>query len=73
MYKCTHSHTHTHTPTAASVTLPIEARQYMRLLVDQCMLRFFVAVKARETGQLFLKVCIHTYMYYTKPYIMLVE
>lgn len=54
---------HTHTLTAAAVTLPIEARQYMRLLVEQCMLRFFVAVKARETGQLFLKVCIYTHIY----------
>ena len=34
----------------------MEARQYMRQLVEQCMMQFFVAVKARESGQLFLKV-----------------
>lgn len=43
-------------PTAATVSVPMEARQYMRQLVEQCMMRFFVAVKARESGQLFLKV-----------------
>lgn len=41
---------------AASVNVPIEARQYMKQLVEQSMMRFFVAVKARESGQLFLKV-----------------
>ena len=30
----------------------------MRQLVEQCMMQFFVAVKARESGQLFLKVYI---------------
>lgn len=42
--------------TAASVSVPMEARQYMRQLVEQCMMQFFVAVKARESAQLFLKV-----------------
>ena len=45
---------------AASVSVPMEAKQYARHLVEQCMMQFFVAVKARETGQLFLKVCIQT-------------
>lgn len=47
---------HMYVPTAATVSVPMEARQYMRQLVEQCMMRFFVAVKARESGQLFLKV-----------------
>ena len=38
----------------------MEAKQYMRHLVEQCTMQFFVAVKVRESGQLFLKV------YYTK-------
>jgi hypothetical protein len=41
---------------SASVGVPMEAKQYARHLVEQCMMQFFVAVKARETGQLFLKV-----------------
>ena len=40
----------------ATVNLPIEAKKYMRSLVEQAMLQFFVAVKVRETKQLFLKV-----------------
>ena len=51
MYTCA-------TSAAASVGVPMEAKQYARHLVEQCMMQFFVAVKARETGQLFLKVCI---------------
>ena len=50
-----------HTSTAASVSVPIEAKQYMRQLVEQCMMQFFVAVKARESAQLFLKV--HTLLH----------
>ena len=42
--------------TAASVSVPMEAKQYVRHLVEQCMMQFFIAVKARESGQLFLKV-----------------
>ena len=45
---------------AASVSVPMEAKQYVRHLVEQCMIQFFVAVKARESGQLFLKVRIAT-------------
>ena len=40
----------------ASVSLPIEPKKYMKLLVEQAMLQFFVAVKVRESKQLFLKV-----------------
>ncbi len=40
----------------ATVNLPIEAKKYMRSLVEQAILQFFVAVKVRETKQLFLKV-----------------
>ena len=40
----------------ASVSLPIEARKYLRALGEQGMLQFFVAVKVRESRQLFLKV-----------------
>lgn len=42
--------------TDASVILPIEAKKYMRVLVEQCMLQFFVAVKVQESRQLFLEV-----------------
>lgn len=42
--------------TGASVSLPIEPKKYMKLLVEQAMLQFFVAVKVRESKQLFLKV-----------------
>ena len=40
----------------ASVSLPIEPKKYMKILVEQAMLQFFVAVKVRESKQLFLKV-----------------
>ena len=49
---------------AASVSVPMEAKQYMRHLVEQCMMQFFIAVKARESGQLFLKVCIYLEIQY---------
>ena len=55
---------------AASVSIPMEARQYMRQLVEQCMMQFFVAVKARESAQLFLKVytqCAHACLLYYFP------
>ena len=41
----------------AAVSLPIEAKKYMRNLVEQSIVQFFVAVKVRETKQLYLKVC----------------
>ena len=38
------------------MSLPIEAKKYSRqLLVEQGLLQFFVAIKARESKQLFLK------------------
>ena len=40
----------------ASVTLPIESRKYLKVLVEQSLLQFFVVVKVRESKQLFLKV-----------------
>ena len=40
----------------ASVSLPIEPKKYLKLLVEQAMLQFFVAVKVKESKQLFLKV-----------------
>ena len=42
------------THTAASVSLPIEAKKYLKALTEQCLLQFFVAVKVRESRQLFL-------------------
>lgn len=42
----------------AAVSLPIEAKKYMRNLVEQSIVQFFVAVKVRETRQLYLKVII---------------
>ena len=45
------------TCTGAAVSLPIEAKKYIRNVVEQSIIQFFVAVKVRETKQLFLKVC----------------
>ena len=42
--------------TGASVSLPIESRKYLKVLVEQSLLQFFVVVKVRESKQLFLKV-----------------
>lgn len=42
----------------AAVSLPIEAKKYMRNLVEQSIVQFFVAVKVRETRQLYLKVLL---------------
>jgi len=38
------------------VSLPIESRKYLKVLVEQSLLQFFVVVKVRESKQLFLKV-----------------
>lgn len=51
--------------TGATVKLPIEAKKYMRNIVEQSVVEFFVAVKVRETKQLFLKVCFG-YQYYSQ-------
>ena len=57
-------------PAGATVNLPIEAKKYMRNLVEQAMLQFFVAVKVRETKQLFLKVrrCTLCFPHSLTPY-----
>lgn len=47
----------------ASVSLPIEARKCLRVLGEQGMLQFFVAVKVRESRQLFLKVSQTVYFH----------
>lgn len=38
------------------MALPVESRKYLKLLAEQGLLQFFVAVKVRENKQLFLKV-----------------
>ena len=40
----------------ASVSLPIEGKKYMRHLVPQAMLQFFVCVQARENSQMFIRL-----------------
>ena len=40
----------------ASVSLPIEGKKYMRHLVAQAMLQFFVCVQARENAQMFIRL-----------------
>ena len=40
----------------ASVSVPLPTKQYLPHLVEQAMILFFVAVKVRESQQLFLKV-----------------
>ena len=40
----------------AAVSLPIEARKYLKVLVEQSLLQFFVVVRVRENKQLFIKV-----------------
>ena len=40
----------------ASVSLPIEAKKYLKVLVEQSLLQFFVVVRVRESKQLFIKV-----------------
>ena len=40
----------------ASVSLPIEGKKYMRHLVAQAMLQFFVCVQARENAQMFMRL-----------------
>lgn len=47
-----------HVYAGATVKLPIEAKKYMRNIVEQSIVEFFVVVKVRETKQLFLKVSI---------------
>ncbi len=46
------------TSSDATVSLPVESRKYLKLLAEQGLLQFFVAVKVRESKQLFLKVRI---------------
>lgn len=38
------------------MSLPIEARKYLKVLVEQSLLQFFVVVRVRENKQLFIKV-----------------
>ena len=47
-------------PLDASVSLPIEGKKYMRHLVAQAMLQFFVCVQARENAQMFIR--LHTFV-----------
>ena len=38
------------------MSLPIEAKKYLKVLVEQSLLQFFVVVRVRESKQLFIKV-----------------
>lgn len=40
----------------STVTLPIAAKSYMRVLTEQCLLQFFLVTKVRESKQLYLKL-----------------
>ena len=40
----------------ASVSLPIEAKKYVKHLTEQAMLQFFVIVTVKETQQVFIKL-----------------
>ena len=44
----------------ASVSLPIEGKKYMRHLVAQAMLQFFVCIQARENAQMYVR--LHTFV-----------
>jgi len=44
----------------ASVSLPIEGKKYMRHLVAQAMLQFFVCIQARENAQMYIS--LHTFV-----------
>ncbi|KAL5489676.1 hypothetical protein EMCRGX_G018794 [Ephydatia muelleri] len=39
----------------STVTLPIAAKSYMKVLTEQCLLQFFLVAKVRESKQLYLK------------------
>nr|WVH01987.1 protein-glutamine gamma-glutamyltransferase K-like isoform X6 [Halisarca dujardinii] len=40
----------------ASVSLPIESKKYLKHLVEQAMLQFFVIITVKETQQVFIKL-----------------